>query len=222
MTFRSRRESKSVTLTVCCSMLPPSWYVASVVGPLVSTARAEPARPREPTKATNRWLFGDFGRREEDERGLVPTPLLLHSEMDRFILKRRLPRLGDREYVRSDSCATRCFCARPSRVIDELVRPEPPPFGDQVLFVHQRRRCGRFLWGSCMLSYVVLRTKGRQRRYRMEQVADGTLSAGLLVMAASCGLISYELVLAGCAPSRRRSAEVTGRPGSVWSPRRTL
>jgi len=47
---------------------------------------------------------------------------------------------------------------------------------------------------SCMLSYVVLRSRRRKPQHRIEQVADGIFLAALLLMAAICGLIAYEFV----------------------------
>jgi Na+/alanine symporter len=47
---------------------------------------------------------------------------------------------------------------------------------------------------SCMLSYVVLRTRRQQPQHRIEQVADGIFLVALSLMAAICGLITYELV----------------------------
>jgi hypothetical protein len=47
---------------------------------------------------------------------------------------------------------------------------------------------------SCVLSYVALRTRGREHKHLVEKVADGIFLTALLLMVFICGLIAYELV----------------------------
>lgn len=48
--------------------------------------------------------------------------------------------------------------------------------------------------GACGLSYWALRTRRRQRRHRVERVADGVFLAALSLMAAVCTLVAYEFL----------------------------
>ncbi|MBI3320653.1 MAG: hypothetical protein HYZ91_00090 [Candidatus Omnitrophica bacterium] len=47
---------------------------------------------------------------------------------------------------------------------------------------------------ACLLAYVALRTRRRQRRYRVERVADWLFLSGLCLMAVVCALLVSELV----------------------------
>ena len=62
-------------------------------------------------------------------------------------------------------------------------------FGDELLAID----CVVFL-ASCILAYLALRTRRRQRKYRIEQAADIIFLIGLCSMALICALIAYELV----------------------------
>lgn len=44
---------------------------------------------------------------------------------------------------------------------------------------------------SCLLSYWALRTRKRQRMYRIERVADAVFIVGLLLMVVVCGIITF-------------------------------
>ncbi|WP_136513611.1 hypothetical protein [Geomonas edaphica] len=44
---------------------------------------------------------------------------------------------------------------------------------------------------SCLLSYWALRTRKRQRMYRIERVADAVFIFGLLLMVVVCGIITF-------------------------------
>lgn len=47
---------------------------------------------------------------------------------------------------------------------------------------------------SCLLAYWALRTRSIKRMYRVERVADAIFIAGLLLMTAVCGIITYALL----------------------------
>jgi uncharacterized membrane protein len=48
--------------------------------------------------------------------------------------------------------------------------------------------------GSCLMAYLALRTADRQRRERLERMADGVFLTGLALMVVVCGLVAYELI----------------------------
>ena len=48
--------------------------------------------------------------------------------------------------------------------------------------------------GSCTLSYIALRTRGKRRRLKIERTADAIFLSALCLMAVVCGLLAYELV----------------------------
>jgi len=48
--------------------------------------------------------------------------------------------------------------------------------------------------GSCLTAFLALRTVGRQRRQRLERLADGVFLTGLVLMVVVCGLVAYELI----------------------------
>lgn len=48
--------------------------------------------------------------------------------------------------------------------------------------------------GSCIISYVAIKTKERKRKLFLERISDGFFLAGLAVMAIVCFFIVYKFV----------------------------
>ncbi len=50
--------------------------------------------------------------------------------------------------------------------------------------------------GACLTSYIALRSRNVSRMHRTEKVADMLFLSGLILMAASCLLITYSIAAA--------------------------
>jgi tellurite resistance protein TehA-like permease len=48
--------------------------------------------------------------------------------------------------------------------------------------------------GSCIISYVAIKTKTRKRRLLLEKIADGIFLTGLALMVVVCLFIVYKLI----------------------------
>ena len=62
-------------------------------------------------------------------------------------------------------------------------------FADNMLAIN----AGGFLF-SCALSYVALRTRTANRRFKIEKVADVIFLTSLSLMAVICVLVAYEFI----------------------------
>jgi hypothetical protein len=51
-----------------------------------------------------------------------------------------------------------------------------------------------FFLSSCISSYVALRSRSKKRRHLIEKIADLIFMVGLILMAAVCFLVAYELL----------------------------